>query len=147
MFSGVAAAIPALRASGGGVILATASLGGLVGQAEDPVYSMTKHAVVGLVRSLPSLLEPHGIRIHAICPGYVDTPLIGDVATVFRDAGFPLLQPDEVAAAALTAIASETSGEVWVVQPGREPLPYKFRGVPGPRVEGNDGIAPPELLA
>jgi NAD(P)-dependent dehydrogenase (short-subunit alcohol dehydrogenase family) len=147
VFNGVVAAIPALRASGGGVILATASLGGLVGQPEDPVYSMTKHAVVGLVRSLPPLLGQHNIRIHGICPGYVDTPLIGDVANVFRDAGFPLLAPDDVAAAAMTAIASETSGDVWVVQPGREPLPYKFRGVPGPRVEGQDGIAPPELLA
>jgi hypothetical protein len=58
-----------------------------------------------------------------------------------------LLQPDDVAAAAMTAIASPSSGDVWVVQPGREPLPYKFRGVPGPRVEGQDGIAPPELLA
>jgi NAD(P)-dependent dehydrogenase (short-subunit alcohol dehydrogenase family) len=147
VFNGVAAAVPALRASGGGVILATASLGGLVGQPEDPVYSMTKHAVVGLVRSLPPLLEPHNIRIHAICPGYVDTPLLSDISAVFRDAGFPLLQPDDVAAAAMTAIASPSSGDVWVVQPGREPLPYKFRGVPGPRVEGQDGIAPPELLA
>src|SRR4051812_181223 len=146
VFHGVAAAVPVLRDSGGGTIIATASLGGLVGQPEDPVYSMTKHAVVGLVRSMPALLEPFGIRIHAVCPGYVDTPLLSDVAQLFRDSGFPLLQPDDVAAAAMTALASNTSGDVWVVQPGREPLPYKFRGVPGPRIEGQDGIAPPTIV-
>ena len=146
VFYGVAAAVPALRTSGGGTILATASLGGLVGQPEDPVYSMTKHAVVGLVRSMPKLLEPHNIRIHAICPGFVETPLLHDVVPAFREAGFPLLQPDDVAAAAMTALASDTSGEVWVVQPGREPLPYKFRGVPGPRVEGAEGMAPPSIV-
>jgi NAD(P)-dependent dehydrogenase (short-subunit alcohol dehydrogenase family) len=146
VFHGVRAAIPALRDSGGGTIIATASLGGLVGQPEDPVYSMTKHAVVALVRSLPPLLAESNIRIHAICPGYVDTPLIGEHAQMFRDAGFPLLQPDDVAAAAMNALASDESGSVWVIQPGREPLPYKFRGVPGPRIEGKEGIAPPKLL-
>jgi hypothetical protein len=65
---------------------------------------------------------------------------------MIRDAGFPLLQPDDVAAAAMMALASEESGDVWIVQPGREPLPYKFRGVPGPRVAGQDGIEPPKLL-
>ncbi|MFL6238865.1 MAG: SDR family NAD(P)-dependent oxidoreductase [Actinomycetes bacterium] len=146
VFFGVAAAVPALRDSGGGTILATASLGGLVGQAEDPVYSMTKHAVVGLVRSMPQLLAPYDIRIHAICPGYVNTPLLSDVAQLFVDSDFPLLAPDDVAAAAMIALASETSGDVWVVQPGREPLPYKFRGVPGPRVDGQEGIAPPTIV-
>jgi NAD(P)-dependent dehydrogenase (short-subunit alcohol dehydrogenase family) len=146
VFHGVKAAIPALRESGGGTIIATASLGGLVGQAEDPVYSMTKHAVVALVRSLPQLLATYNIRIHAICPGFVDTPLISEHAQMFRDAGFPLLQPDDVAAAAMTALASEESGDVWVVQPGREPLSYKFRGVPGPRVAGQEGVEPPKLL-
>ena len=146
VFSGVAAAVPALRDSGGGVILATASLGGLVGQAEDPVYSMTKHAVVGLVRSLPPLLARHGIRIHAVCPGYVDTPLLSEHVGLLREAGFPLLQPDDVAAAAMAAISSPSTGEVWIVQPGREPTPYKFRGVPGPRVEGKENVAPPGLL-
>jgi NAD(P)-dependent dehydrogenase (short-subunit alcohol dehydrogenase family) len=146
VFHGVAAAVPALKASGGGTIIATASLGGLVGQPEDPVYSMTKHAVVGLVRSMPQLLAPHNIRIHAICPGYVETPLLSDVVGLFRDAGFPLLDPDDVAAAAMTALASDTSGDVWIVQPGREPTPYKFRGVPGPRVDGQDGIAPPSIV-
>jgi NAD(P)-dependent dehydrogenase (short-subunit alcohol dehydrogenase family) len=146
VFHGVKAAIPALRESGGGTIVATASLGGLVGEPEDPVYCMTKHAVVGLVRSLPTLLTPYGIRIHALCPGFVDTPLISEHVHMFRDAGFPLLQPDDVAAAGMAAIASDGSGEVWVVQPGREPMPYKFRGVPGPRVAGQEGVEPPKLL-
>lgn len=146
VFYGVTAAVPALRDSGAGTIIVTASLGGLVGQPEDPVYSMTKHAVVGLVRSLPKLLAPYNIRIHAICPGFVDTPLIDDVVQLFRDAGFPLLKPDDVVDGAMAALASEASGDVWVVQPGREPLAYKFRGVPGPRVDGQEAVAPPSIV-
>ena len=49
---GMHAALPALRARGGGAIVATASLAGLTGVAYDPLYSANKHAVVGLVRSL-----------------------------------------------------------------------------------------------
>ena len=146
MFYGVQAAVPAMRRSGGGVILATASLGGLVGQPEDPVYCMTKHAVVGLVRSLPPLLAPHNIRIHALCPGFVDTALLSEQVGLFREANFPLLQPEDVAEAAMTAITATGSGEVWVVQPGRGAEAYRFRGVPGPRVEGYDGAPPPGLL-
>jgi NAD(P)-dependent dehydrogenase (short-subunit alcohol dehydrogenase family) len=146
VFHGVRAALPALRETGGGGIVVTASLGGLVGQPEDPVYCMSKHAVVGLVRSLPSLLAESNVRIHAICPGFVDTPLLSEHAQMFRDAGFPLLDADDVAAAALAALSSQESGDVWVVQPGREPMPYNFRGVPGPRVVGKEGVEPPKLL-
>jgi NAD(P)-dependent dehydrogenase (short-subunit alcohol dehydrogenase family) len=138
--------VPALRASGGGTILVTSSLGGLIGIESDPVYSMTKHAVIGLVRSLPTLVAPYNIRVHALCPGFADPPLIGEFADVFRSSGYPLLEPDEVAAGAMAALASEDSGDAWVVQPGREPLQYKFAGVPGPRIEGYRGGGPPTLV-
>ena len=45
----------------------------------------------------------------------------------------PLISPETVAAAALAAARSGETGEAWVVQPGREPVVYGFRGVPGPR--------------
>ena len=43
------------------------------------------------------------------------------------------MQPDQVADAVIHAARSEETGQAWVVQPGREPLRYEFRGVPGPR--------------
>jgi NAD(P)-dependent dehydrogenase (short-subunit alcohol dehydrogenase family) len=128
----------------GDVIVVTASLAGLTGVEGDPIYALTKHAVVGLVRSVAPQLAERGIRINAVCPGFADTPMVaGDLRTSLESAGFPLLQPDDVAEAVLLAAHSEGSGEAWIVQPGREPEPYRFRGIPGPRVPGAEGIAPP----
>ena len=57
----------------GGVIVVTASLAGLVGIPDDPIYGLTKHAVVGFVRSVAPQLAERGIRIQAVCPGWADT--------------------------------------------------------------------------
>ena len=118
----------------GSAIVATASLAGLTAIADDPVYGLTKHAVVGFVRSVaPQLLE-RGVRIQAVCPGWADTALMdGAFKQELVDRGYRLLRPDDVAAGVWAAYRSRETGEAWVVQPGREPLVYGFRGVPGPR--------------
>jgi len=128
----------------GDAIVVTASLAGLTGVENDPIYSLTKHAVVGLVRSVAPQLRERGIRINAVCPGFADTPMVaGDLRSSLEAAEFPLLRAEEVADAVLLAARSEETGQAWVVQPGREPEPYRFRGIPGPRIEGREGIAPP----
>jgi len=118
----------------GSAIVVTASLAGLVGVPDDPVYGLTKHAVVGFVRSVAPQLEKRGIRIQAVCPGWADTAL---TPPEFREElvsrGFRLLQPSEVAEGVWAAFKSDGTGEAWIVQPGREPLLYEFKGVPGPR--------------
>jgi len=129
---GVQAALPALRRGGGGAIVVTASLSGLTPYPQDPVYSMTKHAVVGLTRSLADPLEEDAITINCVCPGFVSTALIDDYRERFRQEGLPLLTADEVAAGVLEAAASGQTGQAWVCQPGRPCQPYRFRGVPGP---------------
>jgi NAD(P)-dependent dehydrogenase (short-subunit alcohol dehydrogenase family) len=138
---GAMAAVPVM--TDGGRIVATASLAGLVPYPGDIVYGLTKHAVVGFVRSMSEQLSPKGITINAVCPGFVDTPILGPFAEEFKKAGFPLLAADEVADAVVTIIESGKTGEVFISQPGRTSEPYRFRGVPGPRTEGAEGVAPP----
>jgi len=144
---GIDAAVPALRASGGGSIVVTASLAGLVPMPSDPLYTLTKTAVVGYVRALAEPLAADGIRINALCPGFTDTRILGVAREVFEAAGFPLLAPEEVATAFAAILDSGRSGEAWFVQPGREPSTYRFRGVPGPVLSGGGTVAPPELTA
>lgn len=128
------------RVMDGGSIVATASLAGLTAMPSDFVYSLTKHAVVGFVRSAAPRLEP--IRLNAVCPGIADTPMIDAHRNAFEAAAFPLLAPAEVAAAAWRAATSGRTGECWFVQPGREPAPFRFPNVPGPRA-GERRVGPP----
>jgi NAD(P)-dependent dehydrogenase (short-subunit alcohol dehydrogenase family) len=118
----------------GSVIVATASLAGLVPMRHDPIYTLTKHAVVGYVRSVAPALAERGIRIKAICPGFTDTPIVApELREWVAEHGIPLMEPQQVAEAILQAARAEETGEVWAVQPGRDPVKYEFRGVPGPR--------------
>ncbi len=145
VFFGLQAAVPALRRSGGGSIVATASLAGLVPTPPTPIYGLTKHAVVGLVRSAAIPLAAEGITVAAIAPGFADTAIIASELHKFEEAGFPLLTADEVAAVVLKAFDGP-AGAVWPIQPGRESEPYAFRGVPGPRAEGFTGELPKGLF-
>jgi NAD(P)-dependent dehydrogenase (short-subunit alcohol dehydrogenase family) len=143
---GVRAVVPAMERKGGGAIVATASLAGLIAFAPDPVYTLTKHAVVGFVRSLAPQLQPKRITINAVCPGIVDTPLVGDEAKQRLEAvGFPLISPDDIAAAALMCVTGTDTGQAYVCQAGREPVAYEFHDVPGPRAAGAAGRRPPGL--
>jgi NAD(P)-dependent dehydrogenase (short-subunit alcohol dehydrogenase family) len=118
----------------GSSIVATASLAGLMPMWLDPVYTLTKHAVVGFVRSVAPQLTERGIRINALCPGFADTPIVDAALREWAaEQGVSLIPSERVAEAALIAARSEETGQAWVVQPGREPLVYEFRGVPGPR--------------
>lgn len=124
---------------GGGRLVATASLAGLVAMPRDPVYTASKHAVVGFVRALAPDLAEHGITVHAVCPGLTDTPLLDGAKAFLVDQGMPLLRAEDIAGAVLGCLASEETGQAWVVQAGREPIAYRFRGVPGPA----GGVRPP----
>jgi len=118
----------------GGSIVATASLAGLMPMPADPIYTLTKHAVVGYVRAMAPHLAERGIRINAICPGFVDTPIVtAELREWIVSEGIPLMAPEHVAGAVLAAARADDTGRAWVVQPGRDAIPYEFRGVPGPR--------------
>ena len=137
---GVQALAPRMRE--GSAFVVTASLAGLIPMESDPLYVLTKHAVVGYARSMAPLLEPRGIRINLVCPGIVRTPMTEDAQARLDAAGFPLMEPEQIADAVLVAGRSELTGQAWVCQPGREPILFRFPGVPGPRVEGAEGMVP-----
>jgi NAD(P)-dependent dehydrogenase (short-subunit alcohol dehydrogenase family) len=130
---GTQAALPALRARGGGHLLMTASLAGLVGLPMDPLYTANKHAVVGLARALGPALAPEGIHVNALCPGFAESPLVDPLRDEILAAGFPIMPAEHVAGAVLQVLGGDSAGEAWVVQPGREPIAFQFRNVPGPR--------------
>lgn len=79
---GVAAAYPIMVAQGFGHIVNTASLAGLVPSPLLTPYAAAKHAVVGLSVSLRVEAAAHGVRVSAVCPGPVDTPLLDQPGSV-----------------------------------------------------------------
>jgi NAD(P)-dependent dehydrogenase (short-subunit alcohol dehydrogenase family) len=132
---GAHAVFAAMKAAGGGDIIATASLAGLVGTPFDPVYCANKHGVVGLVRSLGDEWAQFGIRVNGLCPGFADTAIVDPLRDVLADSGVPLLSVDVVVNAFVSAATSGRSGECWFIQPGRPAEPFRFRGIPGPRAD------------
>jgi NAD(P)-dependent dehydrogenase (short-subunit alcohol dehydrogenase family) len=144
---GARAAVREMSEHDGGAIVATSSLAGLIPFPPDPVYVATKHAVAGLIRSIAPTLEPLGITANCVNPGFTDTNIISeDVKKVVEELGFPLMPPAQIADAVVHAITCGETGRCWVCQPGRDPIAYEFRDVPGPRTAGAEGRRPPDVL-
>ncbi len=130
------AAIPELRARGGGALLYTASTSGITGSQYSPVYNIAKFGIVGVVRGLAKRYARENIRVNAVCPGPTDTPMLrvfvarpdsrvpaGETAeslVVKRAAQTPMgrpARPEEVANAALFLLSDEASYVTGVALP------------------------------
>ena len=115
-----------MRSQGSGAIVNCSSLGGLVGQAGRATYHATKHGVIGLTKSAAMDYAPLGIRINAVCPGVIATPMSSDMIENQPDAMKEIMRdqpigrpgrPEEVAAAALWLCSAAASLVLGVALP------------------------------
>jgi NAD(P)-dependent dehydrogenase (short-subunit alcohol dehydrogenase family) len=141
---GVHAALPVLARRGGGSIVCTASMAGLTGVPFDPVYGANKHAVVGLVRALGLSLAGQNITVNAFCPGFAETKIIADIREVLDGSGVPIIPVEKAGESVLQIFDSSETGQAWLLQAGRDVMPYSFRGIPGPLTDdgGRGGVIP-----
>lgn len=114
----IRAVLPGMIERKTGSIVATASAAGLIGPAGLPAYVASKHAVVGLVKTTAMNVAAHGIRVNALCPGMVDTPMLDKVAVEIPGLRESLMQqnpmgrvatPEEVAQAAIWLASDRAS--------------------------------------
>lgn len=122
--------IPQMRQQGGGAIVNTASAAGLVGTAAFPIYDASKHGVVGLTKSAALQYAKRVIRVNAVCPGVIRTPMTAqgiDVNSTFEEAAIArhpmgrLGQPEEIAEAVVwlcSDAASFVTGHTMTVDGG-----------------------------
>ena len=84
------------------------------------------------IKQIAPNLAAEGIAVHTICPGITETGVLGDRRQLVERIGVPVMEPDAVAAAALTAAAAplDDTGTCWVVQHGKPPWPMTFADVP-----------------
>jgi short-subunit dehydrogenase len=135
---GVAAAYPVMIKQGGGHIVNTASMGGLMAAGLLTSYVMTKHAVVGLSLALRSEAAAHGVGVTAICPAAVNTPILdkGEFGAVKgRDyflKGQGIRKPVDPDVLAQRTLAAVAAGEALVIEPVQARIAYRLqRFVPG----------------
>lgn len=83
------AVVPHMVERGSGSLVLVSSVNGLVGNAAAPHYAAAKHGVLGLMKSAALELGPRGIRVNAVCPGLVDTPMTNWPGLYDRMAGHP----------------------------------------------------------
>lgn len=125
---GVRACVPVLRERGGGSLVATASVAGIVPFPPNPLYTLTKYAVTAFVAALAPTLAVDRVTFNAVCPGVVDTPMtVGALGGADpRELGMPLISPDTIAAVVVDLATGEATGQCVAVMPNRDPIPFSF---------------------
>ena len=135
---GTGFAVRAMRRAGVGAgpkaVIATASMAGIDPFLPSPIYTLTKHAVVGFIRAIAPELAAEGIGAHAMCPGLTDTAQVPrEQKAAIAQAGIELIAPEVIADAVVAAITTPLTrtGGCWIANPGELPKPWTFAEVPG----------------
>lgn len=105
-----------MRKQGSGAIVNNSSLGGLVGIAERGIYHASKHGVVGLTRSAGLEYAPKNIRINAICPGIIETPMVTSMLESQADAMKEMMR--DVPIGRLGRAEEIADAVLWLCSPG-----------------------------
>jgi NAD(P)-dependent dehydrogenase (short-subunit alcohol dehydrogenase family) len=116
----------------GGSIVVTASIAGMRPSFADPVYGMTKHGVIGLMRSLTPQLAEKNISINAVCPMVTDTPMVRsneEIVEQFESQQLPMLEAADIAQAVVSILHSGGTGQAVVCRVGHVPTPWHFPAV------------------
>ena len=141
---GLRAGVPLLERDGGGDVLITSSLAGVMGYWSDPLYALTKHAVIGLARSIARPMLKRGVRVNVLCPGVIDTPITPDhIRAAMASAGLDPLPPEAVAGFVLDILERGGSDRIWLAQtqlglveyvpaPVPMPVPAPIQSTPSP---------------
>ena len=120
-------AVPHMERAGGGSIVCIASVAGMTGEMGQVAYNTSKHGVIGLVRCMAYDHAAAGIRVNAVCPGAIDTPLLSPLTEerLTRLEGLHMMRrlgrPEEIARAVLHLASDEssfTTGAAYVVDGG-----------------------------
>ena len=120
-------AVPHMERAGGGSIVCIASVAGMTGEMGQVAYNTSKHGVIGLVRCMAYDHAAAGIRVNAVCPGAIDTPLLSPLTEerLTRLEGLHMMRrlgrPEEIARAVLYLAGDEssfTTGAAHVVDGG-----------------------------
>src|SRR3546814_86529 len=119
-----------LRQEGGGAIVNCSSVAGLIGLPNIPAYVASKHGVIGLTKTAALEYARHGIRVNAICPGAIETPMLERYMAAVEGGRDSMMEtepmgrigrPEEIAAAVLwlcCAEASFTTGQALAIDGG-----------------------------
>src|SRR6266536_2611620 len=105
-----------MRKQGSGAIVNCSSLGGLVGLPSRAAYHASKHGVIGLTRSAALEYAPRGIRINAVCPGIIDTPMVAGMLVSQAEAMKELMR--DVPIRRLGRAEEVASAVLWLCSPG-----------------------------
>lgn len=140
---GIRSAIGRMTTQGSGDIIVTSSLAGVSESPINPLYASTKHAVIGLVRSVAPAVYEQGISINAFCPTFVDTPILRGAAEYIAGMGVAVLPPDSAADAVDAILADSRTGQAWLLVPNQVPTPMDFPELPS--IMSDPAASPPEV--